>query len=124
MARSKNSRRSSKRTNSNVKPAQKPLYGLEITLTGDVELKNNIHQKPYALAKGTVTGGPNKDKSRTVMTYVKSGIAALTGLKAGTTVRLFGTYQDGTFSAMGISTPKAAVVALPAEAPAALPIAA
>ncbi len=89
------------------------LYTVALTLIEDVVVKPNTNGKPLALARGNSKSG----KKLTVMTYVKAGIAALEGLKAGASVRLYGTFTQvkdsagkvtgRVFSAMGASTPKA-----------------
>ena len=81
---------------------QAKLYNITGTLINDVEIKANKNGNAFALAK--VQGAK---RATTVMTHVKTGIAALQGKKAGEAVRLFGTFVKGdkgqTFSAMGIS---------------------
>ena len=94
------------------------LYYPEVTLTTSVEIrqaKTEKGDKPYAYAKATTKGG----KALTIMTYVKAGIAALTGAQEGETLRLYGTYEQSddnkirTFSAMGISQERPAPAATP-----------
>jgi len=86
------------------------LYNINGNLISDVEIKNNSNGKSFALAR--VQGDK---RATTVLTYVKNGIAALQGLKAGQSVRLFGTFKKGdkgqTFSAMGISPERPAAQA-------------
>ena len=65
-------------------------------------------------------------KKVTVQTYVKKGIEALTGLKAGQTIQLSGTWENGkvgdtrirTFAAMGTYSTKAQKAAVVAHTPA------
>jgi hypothetical protein len=91
---------------------QSKLYNLNGTLESAPEFKTNSNGTPYALAKVQSKDKEGKEKSTTVMTYVKNGIEALQGKKAGDSVRLFGTYEKGdkgqTFSAMGKSQEKTA----------------
>ena len=86
------------------------LYNINGTLSSDVEIKTNSNGKQYALAK--IQGAK---RSTTVLTYVKAGIAALEGRKAGEAIRLFGTFEKGdkgqTFSAMGLSPERPAAQA-------------
>jgi hypothetical protein len=78
------------------------LYNISGSLINDVEIRNNSNGTAFAIAR--VQG---EKRATTVLTYVKAGIAALQGRKAGESVRLFGTYvkseQGQTFSAMGLS---------------------
>lgn len=95
-------------------PTRNALYNVNLTLTEDVVVKNNSNQKPMALARGKTKAG----RKITVMTYVKAGIAAIQGHKAGASIRLYGTFtqiKDATgkvtgrvFSAMGRSPDRAA----------------
>ena len=88
------------------------LYNVNLTLTEDAVVKANSNNKSMGLARGTNAKG----RKVTVQTYVTAGIAAIKGLKAGSQVRLYGTFKNITdaagkttgrvFSAMGISTPK------------------
>lgn len=82
------------------------LYNINGTLLGDVEIRQahtKNGEKPYAYAKVQA----KNEKVITIMTFVTSGIKALTGKTAGTAVRLYGTFTKApkgrTFSAMGIS---------------------
>ena len=89
---------------------QAKLYNISGNLVNDVEIRVNSNGNAFALTR--VQGAK---RITTVMTHVKSGIAALNGKKAGEAVRLFGTYVKGdkgqTFSAMGISPERTAPAA-------------
>lgn len=80
-------------------PPLTKLSNVSITLTEDVILKENANKKPFAVARGVDAA----QKRLTVMTYAHSGIAALRGCVAGEKLRLFGTWSETTFSAMGRS---------------------
>lgn len=75
------------------------LSNIILTLSEDVTLRENSNKKTFALARGTDTAG----KRVTVMTYVHAGIDALRGSRAGEQLRLFGTWNETTFAAMGKS---------------------
>jgi hypothetical protein len=75
------------------------LTNITLTLSEDVALRENSNRKPFALARGTDGAG----KKVTVMTYVHAGIAAIRGSRAGERLRLFGTWNETTFAAMGKS---------------------
>lgn len=75
------------------------LSNLTLTLTEDVAMRENSNRKQFALARGTDSAG----KKVTVMTYVHAGIAAIQGSRAGECLRLFGTWNESTFAAMGKS---------------------
>lgn len=81
--------------------AKARLTNIELTLTEAAQLKQNVKKTQYLLARGTAKSG----RKVTVMTYVKSGIAALTGAIAGQVVRIYGTWSEDhkTFSAMGLT---------------------
>lgn len=89
---------------SSAKPA---LVNMELTLTESAELKQNVKKTPYLVARGTTKKNQRKV---TVMTYVKAGIAALTGAIAGQVVRVYGTWSQDhkTFSVMGLTPARSA----------------
>jgi hypothetical protein len=88
--------------NNSRKSAKPALVNMELTLTENAELKTNVKKTPYLVARGTTKKNQRKV---TVMTYVKAGIAALTGAIAGQVVRVYGTWADDhkTFSVMGLT---------------------
>lgn len=75
------------------------ITNVTLTLTENVILRENSNKKPFALVRGTDSAG----KKITVMTYVHAGIAALTGHLAGERLRIYGTWAESTFTAMGLS---------------------
>ncbi len=83
------------------------LSNVILTLSEDVVVKENSNRKPFALARGTNSDG----KRITVMTYVHAGIAALRGSRAGEHLRLYGSWSENTFAAMGKSPPDRRIVA-------------
>ena len=106
-----------------------PLSFINLTASEDVQMKTNTNKtgnndghSPYAIVHGVMKNG----KKVTVQTYVKKGIEALTGLKAGQTIQLSGTWENGkvgdtrirTFAAMGTYSTKAQKAAVVAQTPA------
>lgn len=81
--------------------SQSRLTNVELTLTENAELKKNVKGTPYLVARGKAKSG----RKVTVMTYVKSGIEALTGAVAKQTIRVYGTWAEDhkTLSVMGLT---------------------
>ena len=89
-------------------PAKSKLYRVIGTLASDVVSKTantKNGERPMVLAKvaAKING---KDRTVTVSTLSAKAIAYLAGRKAGEAVKLFGTYHNGMFSAIGESTPR------------------
>ena len=99
-------------SDTNTETVRKPLANVKLTITEAPVLKTNVHGKTYLLAKGT----SQKGRKITVMTYVQKAIEALKDQVVGAVVPLYGTWDQRSFSAMGLTKPKPAAIEAPAEA--------
>jgi hypothetical protein len=82
--------------------ARPPLRTVELTIAEAGVSKTNTNGKPFVVAKGHGKGG----RAITAMSYKPDMMALLLATAVGSTVRVFGTFERGTFSPIGLSTPR------------------
>jgi hypothetical protein len=82
--------------------ARRRIFTVELTIAEAGVRKANTNGTPYVVAKGHGKGG----RPVTAMSYKGDMMALLLATAVGNTVRLYGSFERGSFSPIGISVPR------------------